>query len=147
MNLARSLKKACKVAFIVLSYITIYSSIEAKRQYEEIKGEHLVLSKNIADIKEHLDGLSKAMGTTSEKETKGDEVICAVATKEKPDNRASHTVQEYNGIIGIFDGNGMLIREVDIEVSTLPESDREDLSVGIRVYSSDELEKLIDQFR
>ena len=146
MNLARSLKKACKVALIVLSYITIYSSIEAKRQYEEIKGEHLVLSKNIADIKERLDSLLESMGT-SKKETTVDEIICTEASKEKTDNSATHTVQEYNGIIGIFDGNGILIRELDIEVCTLPESDREDLSVGIRVYSSDELEKLIDQFR
>ena len=146
MNLVRSLKKACKVAIIVLSYITIYSSIEAKRQYEEIKGEHLVLSKNIADIKEHLDSLSKVVSATSKKEDNGDKIICATSIEKKANND-THTVKEYNGIIGIFDGNGILIRELDIEVSTLPESDREDLSVGIRVYSSDELEKLIDQFR
>ena len=144
MNLVKPLKKVMSLAFFIISYATVYSSIEAKRQYEEIRRENIEISRKIRNIEEQIVKMSAKDQGDSHKE---EEIICAAIKKDNMSTEVTHTVQEYNGIIGIFDRNGILIREIDIEVSSLPESDKEDLAVGIRVYSSDELDRLIDQFR
>lgn len=147
MKLEKLIKRIVKLGFWIISYATICSSIEAKKQYEEIGRENIILFRKMADLEDRFERHIVSNKKIEEEGSQGDEIICATIKKTNSADEISHTVQEYNGFIGVFDGDGVLIKQIDIEVSSLPESDREDLSVGIRVYSSDELEKLIEQFK
>jgi predicted metal-dependent enzyme (double-stranded beta helix superfamily) len=55
-----------------------------------------------------------------------------------------YTVAEHNGHIGIYDGTRTeLIELLDVDVSSLPESDRMYLENGIKIYSIAELMTVI----
>ena len=55
-------------------------------------------------------------------------------------------LRESGGRIGVYTDEGYLIRTLEVNVATLPESDRERLSVGIAVNSWRELISLIEDF-
>ena len=147
MKLEKLIKRIFKLGFWIISYATIYSSIEAKKKCEKIGRENIILLRRIADLEDRFERIKISAEKNEESVSQCDEFICAKIKKTGASGEMNHTVQEYNGIIGVFDGDGALVKEIDIEVSSLPESDREDLAIGIRVYSSDELEKLIEQFK
>ena len=52
---------------------------------------------------------------------------------------ALYVVTEHNGIIGVFDPAGELVRTVNVLVVALPQADREALRLGIPAYSEQEL--------
>lgn len=55
-------------------------------------------------------------------------------------------VREYEGQIGIFDGENRLQRVLDTYVKTLPSADREQLREGITVKSEKELYSIIEAY-
>ena len=55
-------------------------------------------------------------------------------------------MREVGGKIGIYSEDGYLIRTLDVQVSTLPKKDREELSKGIYVNSWKELISLIQDY-
>ena len=58
-----------------------------------------------------------------------------------------YTLREHEGKIGIFEsGEATPLQILDVYVFTLPEADRLALRSGIRVYSSDALRSLIEDF-
>lgn len=57
-----------------------------------------------------------------------------------------YLIAEHNGIIGLFDTSGALLRSVNVFVMTLPKSDREALAVGIPASSWEEALTLLDRF-
>ncbi len=59
---------------------------------------------------------------------------------------AQYILAEYEGILGVFDTTGKLLRTVNVYVMTLPLADREALSVGIPAYSEAEMEELIRKY-
>ena len=59
---------------------------------------------------------------------------------------AAYLLCEHEGIIGIFNDRGELLRRVNVLVMTLPRADREALSAGIPVYSESELERLLESY-
>lgn len=60
---------------------------------------------------------------------------------------ARYTVKEYNGSIGVFyDESEKPTLVYEIPVYTLPPADRELLANGITADSSDELEKIIEDY-
>lgn len=58
----------------------------------------------------------------------------------------SFLVQEYNGVIGIFDSTGMLCDIINVDVKGLPEADRVMLGAGIWTSSRSELAALIEDY-
>lgn len=62
------------------------------------------------------------------------------------DVKIAYTLKTLDGRIGVFDAQGTLLRTVNVAVSTLPRTDREQLAVGIAVYSEQELGALIEDF-
>ena len=60
---------------------------------------------------------------------------------------ALYLLAEHEGVIGIFDAAGELIKTVNVFVMTLPEADREALSVGIPAYSWQEMCELIARYQ
>ena len=59
---------------------------------------------------------------------------------------AVYTLTEHNGVIGVFDAAGELVRVLNVFVMTLPETDREALQVGIPAYSYEEMLRLAAQY-
>ncbi|MBQ4113410.1 MAG: hypothetical protein IJD38_11490 [Clostridia bacterium] len=59
---------------------------------------------------------------------------------------ALYVVTEHNGIIGVFDPSGELIRSVNVLVITLSPGDREALQMGVPAYSEEELAEILEVF-
>ncbi len=59
---------------------------------------------------------------------------------------ATYLFTEHNGVIGVFDAAGELVRTINVFVMTLPEAEREALYVGIPAYSYAEMCELAEQF-
>lgn len=57
-----------------------------------------------------------------------------------------YLVAEENGIIGLFDASGALLKSVNVFVMTLPKADREALSVGIPAASWEEAMSILDRY-
>lgn len=59
---------------------------------------------------------------------------------------AAYLLTEHNGMIGVFDASGELLKTVNVFVMTLPEAEREALEVGIPAYSYEEMCKLAERY-
>ena len=57
-----------------------------------------------------------------------------------------YLIAEQNGIVGLFDASGELLRSVNVFVMTLPEADRRALAVGIPAYSWREAVEILERF-
>ena len=57
-----------------------------------------------------------------------------------------YLVAERDGIIGLFDASGELLREANVFVMTLPEADRRTLAVGIPAASIEEAMAILEQY-
>jgi hypothetical protein len=93
----------------------------------------------------------------------GEEVSACPAGDEAPDQAAGevtlneahaadpvtipYVVATYRGIIGVFDGEGNLLRTVNVSVSTLPATDREALDDGIQAASWQDMMDIVGQYQ
>ena len=59
---------------------------------------------------------------------------------------ATYLFTEYQGLIGVFNDTGELVRTINVFIMTLPESEKEALYVGIPAYSYEEMCKIAEQF-
>ena len=57
-----------------------------------------------------------------------------------------YLVKEYQGKIGIFSTDGLLLEIIDTYVKTLPEADRTLLGEGISVKTREELNSLVEDY-
>ena len=69
-----------------------------------------------------------------------------VPPAEEPRPAAQYILAEHEGILGVFDASGELLRTVNVYVMTLPLADREALAVGIPAYSEEEMDVLVSQY-
>lgn len=69
-----------------------------------------------------------------------------VEAPETDSSAALYLLSEHNGVIGVFDASGELLRTVNVFVMTLPEADREALAVGIPAFSWQELCELVERY-
>ena len=67
-------------------------------------------------------------------------------TAETESSAAMYLLTGYNGVIGIFDASGELVRTINVFVMTLPEAEQEALAVGIPAYSYEEMCELAEQY-
>ena len=58
----------------------------------------------------------------------------------------TYVIRTYNGIVGVFDGDGLLIRTVNTAVDTLPAADREALENGITAESFERMCEIADMY-
>ncbi len=69
------------------------------------------------------------------------------ATSTTTENKSIKFIaREYNGIIGIFNPDGALLRTVEVYTKTLPKTDQTLLREGIKLWSEDELRALIEDY-
>ena len=64
----------------------------------------------------------------------------------QPAKACAYRVTEYRGIIGVFDGDGRLMRTVNVRVDTLPAVDREALAAGIVAGTWQEMMDIVGQY-
>ncbi len=55
-------------------------------------------------------------------------------------------IAEHNGIIGVFDATGELLRTVNVIVEALPEADRRALEIGLPMYDWDEVLHMLERY-
>ena len=59
----------------------------------------------------------------------------------------TYTVKEYEGHIGVFYNNESIpYQEIDVEISSLPEADRQLLKKGIKVTDTNKLNGIIEDY-
>ena len=75
-------------------------------------------------------------------DTSSDTEILTEATTRSP---MRYTIKAHEGIIGVFDDNGLLTETLNVAIITLPEQDREALIAGISVYGMEEVRKILDK--
>ena len=136
--------KTVKSLFSTFAFLagawTLYSYSNLEKKYSAVKRDNRRLTGEVYKLKKELSDMKKHNNCTEPTDVK----ICEC----QRDNvrKYTHTVKEYNGIIGVFDGEGTLVREIDVTVDSLPDADKQDLMIGIRVYSSDELDRILEEF-
>jgi len=64
--------------------------------------------------------------------------------KEEP--AESYLVCSVNRMVGVYNGNGSLLRVLDVSIDTLPRSERDRLQEGIRASSWQEVELLLQDY-
>lgn len=72
-----------------------------------------------------------------------------VPTHNSPETAAPtalYTLAAYNGMIGVFDQGGELVRVINVFVMTLPEAEQEALAMGIPAYSEEEMRQIAERF-
>jgi hypothetical protein len=72
-----------------------------------------------------------------------------VPTHNSPETAAPtalYTLAAYNGMIGVFDRGGELVRVINVFVMTLPEAEQEALALGIPAYSEEEMRQIAERF-
>jgi hypothetical protein len=72
-----------------------------------------------------------------------------VPTHNSPETAAPtalYTLAAYNGMIGVFDQGGELVRVINVFVMTLPEAEQEALAMGIPAYSEEEMRQITERF-
>lgn len=144
---------ALSLGWSVLSVLYTKNVSDELRELRREKASDVIyLTARIRDLQQHVsDSLlgrpAVTLPSDSEAQTPATEEI-TLPTHEspevKPTDPASYMLAEHNGQIGVFDGEGELIRTLDVFVMTLPEADREALSDGIPAASWQELCELIE---
>ena len=67
--------------------------------------------------------------------------------ESKEENNNGYIVKKYNGQVAIFkEGESDPFEILDINISSLPESDQKALETGISIKDSDKLRKLIEDY-
>ena len=140
MIVYKTIKNVFSALCFVAGAFVLYSNSKLEKKYAAIKRDNLRLERDINKLKNDVDDIANKIGINN----LSDECICG--SKAEGTRKYTHTVKEYNGIIGVFDGEGTLVKEVNITVDSLPDADKQDLLIGIRVYSSDELERILEEF-
>ena len=140
MIISKTVKKAFFLLVCTASAYALYLTARHEKECDVIRRDNIALNNKIQKLKKQVNQIEEHFCKKDLLDEDWHE------SKEEMQRKYTHTLKEYNGIIGVYDGEGSLIREVDITVDSLPDADRQDLLIGIRVYSSDELERILDEF-
>lgn len=82
----------------------------------------------------------------TEPETLPSETETEISTTESTSAlSAGYKICVFEGIIGVFDGQGVLTETVNVSVMTLPEADRMALEIGIAAANMTEVREILDK--
>lgn len=124
-----------------VSAITI---IRIRDDLTEIKRIQKKTNKQLTELKPKVERTNNS-GFTTAFRLKMDE---PELIEEMPFDRPEYyTLREYNGVIGVFDDEEELVREIGTAVSSLSAADRQSLLLGIKASSEDEIESIIGSFK
>ena len=67
-------------------------------------------------------------------------------SSEEEKNEYSRFIKAYNGRIGIYDENGVLLQVIDVYTKTLPMLDQDELQEGFWIETEKELYSIIEAY-
>lgn len=132
------------VAIFIMNCFSLYQIREINNQTENDRISYTDILRKIVNINDGIRDVSNNVSIY------GNELISmaeAVQPQDTDDCIAMESevflVREYCGIIGIYNEEGELVRTENISVSSLPQSDREKLTVGIVARSVNDLNDIL----
>ena len=151
MKIAKMIRTVTALALLAFAAVSIRTSMMAKEGCDELQDCCEELNGRIEEMRTMMGSLSDQIKRQSEQlDVMHKEANDCMADSEEKTERESVScfiVREYEGIIGVFDESNHLVRCENVTVSSLSDSDRQDLEIGIRVESTEELEKLIEDMK
>ena len=109
---------------------------------------------------EQTDDSSYGDGTDADTDVSTDEESVTIPTHNSPETQptigetedtespvAAYLLTVHNGMIGVLDASGELVRTVNVFVMTLPEIEQEALAVGIPAYSEEEMLAILERYQ
>ena len=131
------------LATLVLSTVSILLLCgAAKRADAQTKAYQAAKQQLDADVLE----MKQALTVLTFKECTNVSASSPIEDVEADTRSNAFSLRESNGKIGVYTEAGYLIRLLNVDVSTLPKTDRDRLAVGISVSSWKELIALIEDY-
>ena len=121
----KHIQKSNHIVILILSIIVITLII--------LSSVSIIFYQKINNINRSVSKLEETIKTVS------------VASDKKEENNI-FVLREYEGIIGIYDDNGVLIDIINVNIKSLPEADRNMLQAGIYALSRNELISLREDY-
>ena len=104
-----------------------------------------------ADVATDSESITE-IDAASDTETDGTEESETIAGAESensadslPTPTAAYVITVHEGVIGVFDTDGALVRVVNVYVETLPQADRAALAEGIEAADEQEMREIVDR--
>ena len=149
MKLAKMARFTTAVAIFSASLLSAYSNYKAKESYDKMRSSINDLKNKIFDLRTVTNTLTRQLKAqnTAIYEAYSSDMDIDQPDAQSQDNeiKTHYTVKEHNGLVGIYNEENLLVDEKSIVIASLPASDRQDLSIGIKVNSDKELEELLEE--
>ena len=160
---------AAVVALVWLLMATVQThtvSEEVTRLRRESRSDIIYLRTRVRELESELASVlmgaveppAESVGGTAENLPETEDVqteAVTVPTHQAPETQtrpeteapaAAYILTEHNGMIGVFDASGELVRTVNVFVMTLPRAEQQALEVGIPAYSYEEMCRLAELY-
>ena len=122
---------------LVLIGILAFSVSHFNDSYNKLYNMYNDLNNRFSDINAGLDSVNNSIDSF-------ENYISGNNDNQVSVEKTVYILKEYNGIIGVFDAKGNLMKTINTAVSSLSSQDRDKLSQGIITTSNDELAALIE---
>lgn len=160
MKVTNMTRLATAFAFLTVSLVGAYSNYKARESYDRLSRSINDMKKRMFDVRSTANTLSRQLRTQRDRldcvlDIAKDSLYYENEVRESAVNENAeelnddfaYTVKAHNGIIGIFNQEGLLVDEKCVVVAALSACDRHDLTIGIRVKDEKELEELFEELK
>ncbi len=149
MKLVKMARFATVTALLSASLLSAYSNYKAKESYNKMRSGMNDLKNRIFDLRTVINSLTRQLKAQNASicDADGSNMGINQSDAQPQDNKIEthYTVKDHNGMVGVYNEENLLVDEKSIVIASLPASDRQDLSIGIKVNSDKELDKLLDE--
>ena len=121
----------------VLIGILAFAVSHFNESYDRLYNMYNDLNNRFSDINASLDSVNNSIDSFENSIDNGGD-------NQGSGEKTVYILKEYNGIIGVFDEKGNLMKTINTAVSSLSAQDREQLTHGIITTSNEELAGLIE---
>ena len=121
----------------VLIGILAFAVSHFNESYDRLYNMYNDLNNRFSDINASLDSVNNSIDSFENSIDNGGD-------NQGSGEKTVYILKEYNGIIGVFDERGNLMKTINTAVSSLSAQDREQLTHGIITTSNEELAGLIE---
>ncbi len=143
MRFAKMARFATATALLSASLLSAYSNYKAKESYNKMRSSINDLKNRIFDLRTVTNTLTRQL--KSQNTAINNSVYSEQDDIQSQDHEIEtrYTVKDHNGMVGVYNEENLLVYEKNIVIASLPASDRQDLSIGIKVNSDKELDTLL----
>ncbi len=128
----------------VLIGILAFAVSHFNESYDRLYNMYNDLNNRFSDINASLDSVNNSIDSFENSIDSFENSIDNGGDNQGSGEKTVYILKEYNGIIGVFDERGNLMKTINTAVSSLSAQDREQLTHGIITTSNEELAGLIE---